>query len=265
MEQARSAMIRHIQQNGGDAGTLLTRLNDHKVKDPRWDYACHVEQGRLTRLWWMTPYQQLVAKFFGSVLLVDTSEGKNAYDYHLTTFVVLDGNYKNRNIAYCVHAYKDIPTYTWMFEHAKKILKKWQKPEAVWSDRDKGIEGAMAQVWSSVFHGVCLWHLYDNLRANLLGVLSGGFNAFMVDFWETYRMGSPLAFDAAWAKLLNTHSAARNYLSEHIYPDKHKWAWAYVGNRFVGGTRTTGRVESEHKVFKSKGMNRRFPLAESSD
>src|SRR5437762_12840901 len=89
-----------------------------------------------TRLWWMSPYQQLLAKFFGFVLLLDSSEGKNMFDYHVTTFIVIDGNNKSRNIAYCVHKGRDGETFAWMFGHVKSTIAQWQKPESIWSDRD---------------------------------------------------------------------------------------------------------------------------------
>ena len=265
MEQARADMLKHIQENGGDAGMLLNCLNECKLADRRWEFSMHMEGGTLTRLWWMSPYQQLLAKFFGFVLLLDSSEGKNMFDYHVTTFIVIDGHNKSRNIAYCVHKGRDGETFAWMFGHVKSIISQWQKPESIWSDRDKGIIAARKSVWPSVFHGYCLWHILDNLRSRLGGVLHVGFEAFMVDFWETYRMGSPAAFDVAWARLVNTHAAARNYLQESLYPDRHHWAWASVGTRFVGGTRTTGRVESEHKVFKTKGLNRRLASLDSGN
>ena len=168
----------------------------------------------------MSPYQQLLSKFFGFVLLLNSSEGKNMFDYHVTTFIVIDGNNKSRNIAYCVHKGQDRETFAWMFGRVKSILSQWQKPEAVWSDRDKGIIAARKSVWPDVFHGYCLWHILDNLRSQLGGALHVGFEVFMVDFWETYRMGSAMAFDVAWARLVNMHAATRNPLQENLYPDR---------------------------------------------
>ena len=259
MTQARKDKLDYLQQNGGDVSMLLQKIDACKLDEPGWEYAACSELNKLTRLFWMNPYQKVLARFFGDVIIIDSSEGKNLYDYHLTTFVVINGDNESRNIGYCLHLYEDEEAYTWMFRNMRNILGT-SMPETIFTDRAGGIDCGIKSTWPDAYHGICLWHLAKNLRENLLGCLHKGFPTFMQDFWTVYRKGSPVEFEAAWAKLLNDWTAAQSYLKKEIYSDKEKWAWAWVGTHFAAGTRTTGRVEVEHKVYKARNMSRRYKI-----
>lgn len=263
MNQARANKRRYFDQYGGDAGVLLKRLNEKKLEDDEWEYASHVDLGKLDRLWWMSPYQKLMGKFSGEVLILDVSEGRNLYDYYLTTFMVIDGENKSRSVAFCVHQTQDGQTFEWMFRQMDRVLSKSFMPETIFTDMDLGIEYGVRKVWETKFHGFCLWHILKNIRTRLGLPLGGAFNAFMQDFWEVYRIGSEDLFDQGWYRLMNKWSAARGYLHRELYPKRHKWAWAWVGPRFVAGIRTTGRVEGEHKIYKGMNLNRRYAFIES--
>lgn len=259
MTQARKDKRDYLQQNGGDVNLLLNKIDDCKLDDSNWEYAVYTELNQLNRLFWMNPYQKILAKFFGDVIILDTCYGRNLYDYALTTFIVIDGDNESRNIGYCLHLYEDEETFTWMFRAMRNILG-ISFPESIFSDRAPAIECGIRSIWPDAYHMVCLYHLRKNLIENLGGRLGDALATFMQDFWYVYRRGSPVEFEAAWATLLNTWSAAQSYLKDYIYPDKEKWAWAWVGTHFAAGTRTTGRVEVEHKVYKAKSMTRGYGI-----
>ena len=77
-----------------------------------WEYAVYTQLNQLNHLFWMNPYQKILAKFFGDVIILDTCHGKNLYDYALTTFIVIDGDNESRNIGYCLHLYENKETFT---------------------------------------------------------------------------------------------------------------------------------------------------------
>jgi len=176
------------------------------------------------------------------------------YDFYLTTFVVIDAENNTRNIAYCVSENQDEETFEWMFRHLNQYLP--PKFVAIFSDRAAAIANAIDTVWPNVFHGICLWHLQKNIVENLSSRLGGRFRAFMRDFWNVYRQGSPAAFYREWTLMFRRWPQASDYLQNHIWPDREKWAWAWVGMRFLAGIRTTGRVESEHRQHKTAGLGR---------
>ena len=263
MDQARSDRRKPIIANGGEAMTLLQILNDLKASDDNWVYYPDFKSltstdgnsvHELTRIFWMSPYQREMGKRYGDVLQVDVSEGRNMYNFYLTTFVLVDDENRSRNLAYCMHDRQDAPTFEWMFQRLDLHLNSGCKFTAIFSDRDLALIAAVEKVWHHVFHGHCLWHLLKNLAKNLEPLLQGEFNKFMADFWSVYRVGSPPMFLEKWGILLNNWLIAAPYLNKNIFPDRDTFAWPWVGVRFLAGLRTTGRVESEHKTHKLAGL-----------
>jgi len=218
-----------------------------------------MERDTLGRLFWMSPYQQLLVKFYGHVLILDTVAAKNQYNYHLTTFTLIDGKDQSRNIAYCIHSRQDYESFLWMFNQMKSAMAHHGvNLDCVFTDRAAAIAPAVSRVWEMVFHGFCLYHISENLKQALKGRLGDAFGAFIKDFWEVYRSGSPIEFERGWLSLLNRYSGAREYLMREIYPVREQWAWAWVCTHFTAGTRTTGRVEVEHYIYKRMGIGRGY-------
>lgn len=65
--------------------------------------------------------------------------------------------------------------------------------------------------------------------------------------------------------MVEKYPEAAGYLQTNIYPDRERWAWAWVGSRFLAGVRTTGRVEVEQRIYKQMGLGMRTSLNEVFD
>jgi zinc finger SWIM domain-containing protein 3 len=254
MYKARQHRDKVIERIGGHMVYLSNRFAQYERDEPGWvKETWHNDQHRLGRLFWMNPSQRNLAQVYGEVIQLDTCQNRNAYGFYLTTFVVVNGDNKTRNIAYCLTDSEDTAAFEWMMEHLKTVIEAAEygtTVKVVFSDRSLAIAAAVRWVFPEAFHGICLWHLQENLLKNLGPILGNDFKAFLQQFWETYRMGSPATFERAWQELLLHWHRAVPYLQEYIYPDKEKWGWAWVGSRFAAGMKTTGRVENEHRVYK---------------
>ena len=208
----------------------------------------------------MTPYQVNLVKLYGDILIIDVCEKRNRYSMYLTTIVAINGNNNSRNVAYALHESQDSGTFGWIltcFQKSQSInFNGVLEPtaitptRAIFSDRDAAIRVAVIQIYPNTFHGLCLWHINENLTKNLQSVLGQQWEAFKIYFWKTYRMGSKETFEIAWKELLLRFPSAEDYLSRQLFPCRDQWAWYSVGSHFCAGLRTTGRVEGEHKNYK---------------
>jgi MULE transposase domain len=258
-----------IQNSGGQVNFLSNKLQQLDHEDPGWKYQFyHNPDGRLGRFFWMNPRQISLFLLYGEVVILDVSENRNAYNMHLTTVIVVDGENRTRNIAYCLHDRQDTDAFVWIFLNLELIFTHnenhgIQQIETVFTDRDLAIANAIQQVWPNVRHRDCLWHLHQNIQKNL-GFIDQ-YHTFMAEFWRVYWMGSSKTFEDAFNELVNRWPAASNYLMTNLYPDRTMWAWAWVGNSFAAGLRTTGRVEGEHKNYKLLGLSRSSTLNEVFD
>ena len=83
-------------------------------KDPEqrgWVWGVdHDERAVVSRLFFMNPLQVSLLEAHGHVLIVDTTENRNMFRYHLTTICVVDGENKRRNIAHLLHETHDQET-----------------------------------------------------------------------------------------------------------------------------------------------------------
>jgi hypothetical protein len=254
------ADAKKLVDENGDLATLFNRLQMLQTDNPRWFIRPKLENGTLALLLWMSPFQQLLLRYYGFVVILDPTVGKVDYGYYLTTFVLIDGNNKTKNFAYCLHSQQDTASFTWMFRNIKAQMDQINAVpiESIFSDRAGAILLAVESVWPKTFHGLCLHHIYENLKKNVQRRLGDSFKMFLADFWEVYYSGSELDFETKWVRLLNRYHGARDYLQSSLYPIRQRWAWIWVSSHFTAGTRTTGRVEGEHSVYKKKGLGRGF-------
>ena len=232
--------------------------------------AAHPETCVLTRMFWMNDGQVSTAKLYGDILVIDVCENRNLYRMYLTTLIVINGDNQARNVAYALHDSQDTDTFAWIlnnFENAWRsesdVLSKFNPVKAIFSDRDLAIRKAIQLELPNAFHGLCLFHINENLRKNLFSKLGSSWIAFRARFWDTYRVGSESTFEEAWKELILRYPMASNYLSEYLYPCRAQWAWYSVGTHFCAGLRTTGSLEVEHKNFKLRALSPNSTLNES--
>jgi MULE transposase domain len=254
MEDTKRTQKALLAKSGGDAQTLLKKLEELKLADPGWYYAFHVEDStnQLAQLLWMSPDQTNLAARYGNIIILDNSENRTLFDMALTIFLVVDSNFNSRTIAYGLATSRNADMYTWAFQNLECNLQ--HPPKVLFSDHDLALEVAVESFWPATFHGLCLWHIEKNIKDNLGGILRHRFPEFMKQFWRVYRTGSKKSFLNEWNRLITAWPRAAKYLQSYIFPVHTKWAWAWVGTHFVAGLRTTGRVEVEHSITKALGL-----------
>ncbi|KLO11148.1 hypothetical protein SCHPADRAFT_795290, partial [Schizopora paradoxa] len=123
------------------------------------------------------------------------------------------------------------------------------------SDKDPAVAAAVAIVYPTTRHILCLHHMLGNIADHLRPAAQGqgGWDRFLKLFWAAYRAVSPEAFEDLWGTLVAEFPGCRAYLDEELYPIRRQWAWAWVVREFTAGIRTNGRVEAENRVNKLVG------------
>jgi len=258
MNQARSDARAETSNIGGDVNWIVSKLEEWEQKTPGWVYKLHPnEDGRLSRFFWMSPKQIALFRLYGYVIQFDVSYNRTRYGFYLTTVILVDGENRSRNVAYCLSERQDQEAFLWVFRHLQKVMRDDPNTvglEAVFSDRAGAISVAVGEIWPMTFHGKCIFHLRENLKKNLIGRLKWRLPAFEEQFWKVYGMPSPASFINTRNELLRDWTEVSDYLEQHIFSDYEGWAWCFVGTRFTAGIRTTGRVECEHKNQKLIGL-----------
>ena len=252
MDAAKRSRRSHVEDLGGDMIATVSQLLEKKEADSRW--VVHVEVDaktkRFSRLFWMSPGQVDLAQRFGDVIINDITLMRNQYNVPLNIWVVIDHQFKTRNIAYALQTLETIEDHEWAINRLFSVV----PPDpngAYFSDADQAITSVLKP--RGVWHGLCLHHLSGNITKNLAPILGALFQAFLTSFWHTYLSLSPEVFQLRWNKLLDDFPRCRTYLERVLYPTRERWAWPWVSPRFTCAVRTSGRVESENRVNKLFG------------
>jgi hypothetical protein len=161
--------------------------------------------------------------------------------------MVIDHQFKSRNIAYALHTSETIEDHKWVLNHLFAVLPSHQS-RAYFSDYDLALDNAVSH--HDVWHGLCIHHMNGNLAKNLAPLLGALFQPFQDAFWQVYHSISPDVFERRWDQLLEDYPRSRDYLQKVFWPTRDRWAWPWVSTRFTCGVRTSGRVESENRVNK---------------
>ncbi|KAE8183466.1 hypothetical protein CF328_g8176 [Tilletia controversa] len=185
---------------------------------------------------------------FGDVVIADVAQGRNMYQMPLNVFCVVDGAGRTRNVAYVVQDRQDHDAHQWALQQL--VSASGSKPSVIMSDQDAAFMSAVRKVCPDANHLLCLWHLWKNVRRNLVSKLRDQWSQFCQRFWLVYRAPSPKAFETRWNEMLRIFPRTRPYLETFQYPNRRSWAAAWTRTQFTANTRTTGRVESENGVNK---------------
>jgi hypothetical protein len=254
VNQAKLEARNRVENVGGDMVATVALLTKLKGEDERWVVHVEVdaETRRFRRVFWMSPGQVTLAHRFGDVIVNDITLMRNKYNIPLNIWIIVDHQFKTRNIAYALHTSETMDDHEWVLNHLFAVLPPMpSKSRAYFSDFDLALSSVVSSL--DVWHGLCLHHLGDNVTKNLAPVLGALFRPFQDAFWQVYHAMSPSAFELKWNQLLTDYPSSRDYLQKVLWPTRERWAWTWVSTRFTCGVRTSGRVESENKVNKLLG------------
>ncbi|KAJ3683248.1 hypothetical protein LUZ60_013475 [Juncus effusus] len=209
----------------GDAASLMRYFKERQTACPNFFYLCDIDDtGRLRNVFWADGRSRAAYKYFGDVLTFDTTYLTNEYDMPFAPF-------------------------TGVNHHGQSILM-GKPPQAVITDQCAAMGAAIANVFPSARHRLCLWHIMKKLPTKVGGgdkreeIIAKASNL-------VYDSGSANEFEYGWLRMIGEFSpgACRSWF-ETMYELRNKWVPLYVKKYFWAGMSTTQRSESMNAFFK---------------
>lgn len=103
---------------------------------------------------------------------VDGCHLKGNYGGICLSAVSLAGNNEIFPVAIAVVDSENKTSWSWFFHHLKQLLIKIGRMDwTIMSDREKGIDPSLDEVWPKVPRRYCARHLYKNLKSEYPGIL----------------------------------------------------------------------------------------------
>jgi hypothetical protein len=184
-------------------------------------------------------------------MLIDSTYRANKYKMPLILFTGTDDAYMTFLFAAAVVDSEQTEDYIWVLQNLKSLLPDWfpEKLNCVVTDMDFAEEGAIATVFPSAKHILCLFHMFKNVAARVSSKLREKFPAFLAEFRKIVYFATESDFASRITLLKTKFPSARDYVT-FLENRKEKWCCAWTGRVTHLGNRTTGRAESYNSVIK---------------
>lgn len=177
-----------MKDAGGDIALVVKRLSELKAQDPRWEvhFDVHPTTRRFEKLYWSSPGQVDLLLRWNDVIINDITLGRNRYNLPLNIFIIVDGQYRTRNVAYCFLDSETTESHQWALRHLFHILPP-QFDRVFFSDHDLALEKAIELLGDGrPWHGLCIHHIAGNFVLQLKKILLLDFDKCYSQFWLVY-------------------------------------------------------------------------------
>ena len=156
------------------------------------------------------------ASFIRPVVAVDGTTLKHKYSGYLYIASAVDGNGQIFPIAFGIGDGENEAAYTWFFQCFKECFGEIDNLVFV-TDRHKGIENALKVVYPNNYHGLCMYHISQNLKAKKFAHN----DVILPPFYLAAKAYLPNKFDHYMAEIEIISTRAFEYLQEI---DGERWA-----------------------------------------
>ncbi|XP_012833854.1 PREDICTED: protein FAR-RED ELONGATED HYPOCOTYL 3-like [Erythranthe guttata] len=138
---------------------LIGLLEEHNYyKWFRTDETTHA----VTDLMWAHPQSVELLSKFPYVLLLDSTYKTNQYKLPLLEIVGVTPVGKIFTVAVAFLRHENEDHYTWVLQKLKRLFPPQTLPSAIVTDRELGLIKALENVFPTVPHLLCLWHINMN-------------------------------------------------------------------------------------------------------
>ena len=202
--------------------------------------------------------------------MYDTQHGTSTYDLKTGLFVTIDENGKTKILALSVLKSEDKPSFIWVFMMFAMCF--GSLPRIIFTDSDPAMFWALLECWPTVYHFICIFHLWKNFFKHLRPLFVHHPTEWLVlarKFWKIAKDSDSGAretfafeFDDLVAYVVEhtSDTPARvlvlSWLSE-LRQRHERWAAAWTWTKLTLGAHSTGRSEAVHlavRTFTNKSM-----------
>ena len=159
------------------------------------------------------------------VLGLDACHVKAAYGGVLLVMTAIDGNGQIYPCAIAIAEGENQTTWTWFLSLVKTAFRVGDGTGLVFlSDREKGIENGVADLFPGALHSFCVYHMQKNVKVKFKTALNGL-------LFRAATAANEREFLGAIDEMRTLHGAATRYV-ERINPEK--WARAFFPSHRFG-------------------------------
>ncbi|KAL6211492.1 hypothetical protein ACLB2K_016717 [Fragaria x ananassa] len=197
---------------GHDGDMLHEYFLHEKEKDPSFNFKIEADnENRITHIFWADAISRRSYKFYGDVVIFDTTYNTNAYSLIFAPLVGVNNHGQTIILACAFLSNERTDSFTWFFKEFLKAMP-GDAPRMIITDQDPAMTKAISEVLPQTFHR-------DE-------------------------------FDDRWTTIVESSGLSDNGWLKTMYDIRSTWVPAYVNHMFSAGMSSSQRAESGHAFYK---------------
>ena len=233
---------------GHDVDLLYEHFISKQEKNPAFYFAIKkCQEDRLTHCFWVDAKLRSAYKYFGDVVVFDSTYNTNRYGMIFAPFIGVNNHGQTIILACSLHSDETSDSFVWLLEQFKKNMP-GGPPKMIITNQDPAMTKAISQALPDTFHRYCIWHILNKFSEKLDAVVyKYYYKYFQKCIWESCTKEE---FDSTWMTIIGKSKLVDNGWLQSIYEIRSKWVPVYVNHVFSAGMSSSQRVESSHAFFK---------------
>ncbi|KAF7139329.1 hypothetical protein RHSIM_Rhsim07G0159000 [Rhododendron simsii] len=234
--------------DGHDANMLCEYFEMKQQKNPGFIYTIEEDdERRMTHCFWADATCRKSYKYFGDVVVFDTTYYTNKYS--LIFAPILGVNHHRQTTLFGCAFLSDESTdsFEWLFKEWLKAMPAGP-PKIIITDQDLAMTKAIASALPNTFHRYCIWHIVNKFSQKIDALsYKQHYDDFKKCIWNSE---SPQEFEIRWAEVVQKAKLSDNEWLKAMYDIRDRWIPAYTKHIFSAHMTSSQRAEISHSFFK---------------
>lgn len=252
---------RNSALEAGDLRLLLDFFSQMQSSNANFFHAVDVgEDQRIKTLFWVDAKTRHDYSNFCDVVSFDTTYIRNKYKMPLALFVGVNQHYQFMLLGCALVSDESESTLSWLMRRWLKAMG-GQAPKVMITDHDKVLKSVISEVFPSVQHCFCLWHVLGKVTENLGHVIKRH-EKFTAKFEKCiHRSWTVEIFEKRWWKMCDKFELKEDEWVRLLYEERKQWVPTFMRDAPLAGMSTSQRSESVNSFF-DKYVHKKTSLLE---
>ncbi|XP_058203431.1 protein FAR1-RELATED SEQUENCE 5-like [Rhododendron vialii] len=234
--------------DGHDGNMIYEYLQSEKEKNSGFAFTFETDdEQRMTHCFWADTTCRKSYKYFGDVVVFDSTYDTNKYSLIFAPIVGVNHHGQTTLFGCAFLSDETCESFEWFFKEWLKAMP-GGPPQMIITDQDPAMAKAIASTLPNTYHRLCIWHIVNKFSQKL-GALAyvQHYEEFKKCIWNSEN---PDEFEARWLEIVQKAQLSSNEWLNDMYTIRARWIPAYTKHIFSAHMTSSQRSESDHAFFK---------------
>ncbi|KAL8457039.1 hypothetical protein ACS0TY_035030 [Phlomoides rotata] len=236
-ERENVEVMKRMRFRNGDMEVLHNYFCQAQLVDPNFFYIIDLnDEGYMRNVFWIDSRSRAAYRYFGDVVLVDTTCLLNKHDIPLLSFSGLNHHGRSVLLGCGLLVDESIETYHW-------VMRAWltcmagHPPQTIVTNHCKELQGVIAEVFPRAHHRLYLPRVVQSILEKIEVEEPETFRLILNR--TVYSSMKVEEFEVGWEEMIRHFGIRDNEWLQSLYEDRERWAPVYLKNTLLAGVFTS--------------------------